>query len=314
MAPTITVAVPTVNRLDDMVCMAHSLVAQTRKPDELIVVDAGSGQDLEGALQRILDGSGIPLRYVRSVKGLPWQRNVAIDMADSDFIFFFDDDVELEPGYIEAALAAFDLHFDPPVGCVTGTLTKPPSPGGKRAELYRAFGLTNWVKQGQPELYVSGGVRFITEPAGPIQVPVAEGCRMAFRREVFAQERFDQFLPTYCQSEDVDFTFRVSRRWTIVQTPDARLDHKVSPTARIAYANQLHQLIFAHYHFFRHYRPKSPQNLARFAWAQVGLLSIAVGRQLSKGEPGPAILGKGLRDGYRRIARDLVGRPLPVSA
>lgn len=310
---TVTVAVPTLNRLDDMVAMAGTLVTQTRKPLELIVVDAGQGQDLEGALRRILAGSGIDFTYVRSPKGLPLQRNVAIDLARGDFIFFFDDDVELEPAYIEEAMKAFDLPMQPPVGCVTGTLTKPPTPGGRRAELYRAFGLTNWVQQGEPELYVSGGVRFVTEPTEVMRVPVAEGCRMAFRREVFAQERFLQFLPTYCQSEDVDFTFRVGRRWSIVQTPWARLDHKVSPTNRIGYSNQLHQLIYAHYHFFRHYRDKTPANVAGFARAELGLMALAVGRQLKKGEPGAKLLSKGIADGWRRVARDVVGRPLPVT-
>lgn len=310
---TVTVAVPTVNRLDDMTAMARTLVTQTRKPLELIVVDAGQGQDLDGALREILAGSGIDYTYVRSRKGLPLQRNVAIDLARGDFVFFFDDDVELLPDYIEKAMEAFDLPFDPPVGCVTGTLTRPPTPGGRRAGIYRAFGLTNWVEHGQPELYVSGGVRFVTEPAEVIPVPVAEGCRMAFRREVFAQERFLQFLPTYCQSEDVDFTWRVSQRWTIVQTPHARLDHKVSPTNRIGYSNQLHQLIYAHYHFFRHYRVKTPRNVAGFARAELGLVALAVGRQLKKGEPGAKLLAKGISDGWRRVGRDLVGRPLPVT-
>ncbi len=310
---TVTVAVPTVNRLDDMTCMARSLVTQTRLPDELIVVDAGSGEDLEGAVREILAGSGIRFTYVRSQKGLPIQRNVAIDLATGDFVFFFDDDVELEPAYIEKALDAFELPFDPPVGCVTGTLTKPPTPGGRRAEIYRFFGLTNWVEQGEPELYVSGGVRFITEPTEPMAVPVAEGCRMAFRKEVFEDERFLQFLPTYCQSEDVDFTWRVGRRWSIVQTPWARLDHKVSPVNRIGYSNQQHQLIYSHYHFFRHYRRKTPANLARFALAQAGLAGIAIGRQLKKQDPGVKLLAKGYLDGYRRVARDVVGRPLPVT-
>ncbi len=308
----ITVAVPTLNRLDDMVAMAGSLVTQTRKPFEFIVVDAGQGQDLEGALQRILAGSGIELVYVRARKGLPRQRNVAIDLARGDFVFFFDDDVELEPEYIEQAALAFDLPFAPPVGGVMGTLTRPPAPGGKRAEIYRAFGLTNWVENGEPELYTSGGVRFLTQPQATIPVPALEGCRMAFRREVFADERFLQFLPTYCQSEDVDFSHRVNRRWTLVQVPEALLDHKVSPVGRLAFANQLHQLIYTHYHFFSRYREKTPANVARFVLAEAGLVSLALGRQLTKGEPGLKNLGEGIGKGWRRVLRDAVGRPIEV--
>jgi len=53
------------------------------------------------------------------------------------------------------------------------------------------------------------------------------------------------------------------RRWTLVQVPEALLDHKVSPVGRLAFANQLHQLIYTHYHFFSRYREKSPANVAR---------------------------------------------------
>ncbi|NOY26661.1 MAG: glycosyltransferase family 2 protein [Oligoflexia bacterium] len=308
-----TVAIATLNRLDDMVAMVRTLVTQTRKPDQFIVVDAGQGQDLEGAMSRELLGSGIPLTYRRSPKGLPLQRNVAIDLAEGEFVFFFDDDVELEDTYIERALEAFDLPFDPPVGCVTGTLTHPPQQSDLNSRLYRLFGLTHWVSHGQPELYISGGARFITEPSAVFVVPIAEGCRMAFRMEVFAKERFLQFLPTYCQSEDVDFTYRVSKRWSVVQTPFARLNHKVSPTNRIGYSNQLHQLIYAHYHFFRQYREKTPANLARFASAELGLMALAVGRQVKTGQPGPRLLARGMADGWRRVALDIIGKPLPVT-
>lgn len=308
----LSVAVPTLNRLDDMLAMAGTLVRQTRKPVEFIVVDAGEGQDLEGALARLLDKSGIELVYRRARKGLPRQRNVAIDLFRGDFLFFFDDDVELEPDYLEKAALAFDLPFDPPVGGVMGTLTRPPTPGGRRAEIYRALGLTNWVKHGEPELYESGGVRFLTEPSAPIRVPALEGCRMAFRREVLERERFLQFLPTYCQSEDVDFSYRASRAWTLVQVPDARLDHKVSPVGRLAFANQLHQLIFTHYHFYTRYRRKTPGSLLRFARAEAGLVGLALGRQVTKGEPGLRNLARGIGKGWERVLRDAAGRPLEI--
>jgi hypothetical protein len=146
-------------------------------------------------------------------------------------------------------------------------------------------------------------VRFLTDPKSIIAVPVAQGCRMAFRAEVFEKERFVQFLPGYCQNEDVDITFRVSQNWTILQTPHAKLLHKESPVQRIQYPAQLGQQIYAHYYFFTRYREKTPVNVAHYAWSHSGLMVMALGRAIIKAQP--EVLG-GIKDGYKRCIDDLV--------
>ena len=196
------------------------------------------------------------------------------------------------------------MEMSPPVGCVQGTLIDPPGTiGGWKSKVYRSFGLTHWTSEQDPALYTAGGVRFLTEPREIIEVPVAQGCRMAFRREVFEHERFVQFLPGYCQNEDVDMTFRVGKNWKILQTPHAKLLHKESPVSRIQYPAQLGQMIFAHYYFFTRYRQKTPANVAQYAWSHSGLMALALGRAVIKAQP--EVL-RGIKDGYQRCISDMV--------
>jgi len=300
----ITVAVPTLNRPGDMAAFMPTLAAQTRLPDEFIVVDSGDPSDLEEKMHQVLGATGMDLVYKRSEKGLCTQRNVSLDCYTGDIMFFFDDDVELEPDYIEHILTCFEMPFDPPVGCVQGTLIDPPAEiDGWKAKVYRAFGLTHWTTEEDAELYVSGGVRFCTAPTKVIEVPVAQGCRMAFRKEVFEKERFVQYLPGYNQNEDVDMTFRVSREWTILQTPHAKLLHKESPVSRINYPAQLGQIIYAHWYFFTRNRDKRPTEVVRYAWTSSGLLALALGRAVRQRQP--EVL-QGLKDGYGRCWRDIL--------
>ncbi len=301
---TITVAIPTLNRPGDMAAFMPTLQQQTLLPDQFIVVDAGDPGTLETDMQTVLGATGMELLYLRSEKGLCTQRNVALDHATGDIIFFFDDDVELEPDYIEKIMECFSIETSPPVGCVQGTLIDPPATiDGWKSKVYRTFGLTHWTTEQDPALYTAGGVRFLTDPESVIAVPVAQGCRMAFRREVFENERFVQFLPGYCQNEDVDMTFRVGKNWTILQTPHAKLLHKESPVSRIQYPAQLGQMIYAHYYFFTRYREKTPSNMAQYAWSHSGLMALALGRAVIKAQP--EVL-RGIKDGYSRCIKDLV--------
>lgn len=300
----ITVAIPTLNRPGDMAAFMPTLAHQTVLPDEFIVVDAGDPGQLEAEMEEHLGDTGIELKYRRSDKGLCIQRNVALDHATGDIIFFFDDDVELEPEYIERIMECFEMNTTPPVGCVQGTLIDPPATiDGWKSKVYRSFGLTHWTTEQDPALYTAGGVRFLTDPKNIVAVPVAQGCRMAFRREVFESERFVQFLPGYCQNEDVDMTFRVGRNWTILQTPHAKLLHKESPVSRIQYPAQLGQMIFAQHYFFRRYRDKTPSNVARYAWAHSGLMALAIGRAVVTSQP--EVFG-GIKEGYKRCVKDLI--------
>ncbi len=307
--PLISAIVPTLDRRDDLLAFVRTLVAQTVVPDELIIVDAGSVPDLESALQRALDGSGVALRYSRSAAGTSLQRNRALDQARGDLLFLLEDDVLLEPDYIERSIEAFDLPFDPPVGCVLGTFTSPPRRRGWQQRYFQMFGMTHAVSGDAASISTSGGPRWLMEPSRPVAVPLASSGRAAYRREAIGAHRFDEYLPGYTMFEDVEFSFRVARDWTLVHTPHARLFHSRSKRARPDRGDRVGRLIYSRFYFFRKHVPKGPREIAAFAWTNLGISAFYVGVGLLRAPPGQKVgVLRGIAKGYRRVADDLRGR------
>lgn len=95
---TISVVVPTYNRAH-LVCEAvDSLLAQTRIPDEIIVVDDGSTDDTQEKLRHYQ----LPVRVLyRDNGGLSAARNTGLAAATGDLIAFLDDDDTLPPTSID---------------------------------------------------------------------------------------------------------------------------------------------------------------------------------------------------------------------
>lgn len=301
---TVSVLVPTRNRPDDLRTFVRSLVAQTTKPEELVIVDSSDGSvPVEEIVASGLEGSGIALLYARSEPGTSLQRNIAVEMAHGDILVFCDDDVLLEPDCIAMLLPCFDLDRTPPVGGVAATLTNAPYAGRSVELVYGLFGLTHWTDRDDPRLYASGGVRYVASPSRILDVPAVSSTVTAFRRECFATERWAEFLPGYTINEDVELSFRIAKRWTLVQTPHARAIHNESPAGRHTFASHVSRLIYAKYWFVREHRPHDAWNAGALAWANVGLLALYARRGL-QGEPGMRAIVGGVVDGYRRCFRD----------
>jgi len=308
-SPKVSVIVPTLNRRMDLLEFADSLLAQTVRPFEFLVVDAGSVPDMEQALRDRLSGSGINLVYRRSAAGTSLQRNVALDLMQGEFVLLCDDDLLLEPDYLEKSLEAMRLSYEPPVGCVLGTFSSPARPRGWRQAWFRTFRMTQAVEGEQASMSRIGSVRWLVRPSAPVKIPVASGGRTLYRTACFEHERFDEFLPGYTMNEDVELSYRIAKKWTIVQTPHAQCFHKRSGEARVDHGDRVGRLIYSQFYFFKKHVPKKPINLAAFAWNNLGTVTFYTGAALSQGRiaDGKNLL-KGIVRGYGRCFDDLRGR------
>jgi len=298
--PRISVLVPTLNRHDDLQEFLATLVSQSHRPHEFVLVDAGDDPRIEAMVQAALAGSGIELVYMTSAPGTSLQRNLGLDRLTGEIVFLFDDDVLLEPDYIEKTLPLFDLPHDPPVGGVLATFSSPGRTGGLKLLWFRLFGMTHAVEGDRAGMSLSGGVRWLSSPSKTVPIPVCSGGRTAYRAACFEGVRFDEFLPGYTLNEDVEISHRIAQRWTLVQSPDVRLFHKRSPTSRVDHGDRVSRLLFARWHFFRKHLPKTPWHVLAFAWSVLGisLLYTIVGRGAARG----------VLHGYGRILRDICGR------
>ena len=303
----VSIVLPTMNRGEDMRAFLDSLLQQTVLPGELVVVDAGAS--VEVLLEAALDGSGIRLVYARSEPGTSLQRNTGIDLSRGEYLFFLDDDMVLEPPYIERTLEAFEVPMDPPVGGVMGSQINVPPDSARKRALFHLFGIAHTAPGDHSELYISGGVRWLADPSAVVRIPAAATGRVAYRRVCLDQERFSEFLPGYTFAEDVELAVRIARRWAIVHQPAARLDHRHSAAGRVGYDDRVSRVMYSRFYFFSRHRSKNPRNLLAFAWAHSGETAQLVGVGLLKRGTGVGPLVRGVAHGYRLCLEDL-GRGL----
>jgi GT2 family glycosyltransferase len=302
--PTVSVVLPTMNRGEDMRAFLEGLQAQTVLPEELVVVDAG--ESVEALLRGALEGSAIRLVYLRSEPGTSLQRNVGIDQARGDLLFFLDDDMVLEPDYIERSIEAFALPLEPPVGGVMGSQINIPAEGALKRRIYHLFGISHTAPGDDCELYIGGGVRWLADPSRVVTIPAAATGRVAYRRACFETERFSEFLPGYTFPEDVELAVRIAKSWTIVHQPAARLDHRHSAAGRVGYGDRISRIMYSRFYFFSRHRDKSLRNLVAFAWSHSGETAQLSAVGLLKRRTGLRPVLSGVANGYRLCLEDLL--------
>lgn len=299
----VSVVICTRNRADDLCACLASLGMQTRRPDEVVVVDASDGDEPRRRVETWAAGvAGVDVRHHRAAPGLTRQRNVGVGLATGDVVTFLDDDVVLEPGYLDAIVELFDV--DPALGGAEGTVAIAPLRGRRRlANAFRRVFLMNAL--GRPRgVKRSGFVAYDAWPRTVQLVTSLVGCNMTYRRDVFRRFRFDEWFDGYGLCEDQDFSWRVGRVWRLVQTPHARLEHRLSPVER-AKLPALHEMTTVnHWYFVQKNLPRGALTWLAFGWSELGeLVSV-----LKTGDL--ASLAAILR-GYRRIL-NLRRRHAPV--
>jgi GT2 family glycosyltransferase len=178
------------------------VLRQRRAADEIIVAYA-EDVDVDDAPQKFQ-----VVRFLHSPLGLTRQRNAILESCiESDIVVFVDDDFYLDTEYLEIIERLFVEH--PEVAAATGTVVVDGIHGpGISAEvgksLLRAFN-------------AAGQSQKITETFNTY------GCNMSFRLAPVREHglRFDEMLPLYGWTEDVDFSRQLAPYGSIVRVPAA---------------------------------------------------------------------------------------------
>jgi GT2 family glycosyltransferase len=192
--------------------------------------------------------------------------------SSGDILFFLDDDVVLERDFVREIKKVFDSDPSGEVGGVAGDILEARKARGKRQWwqqlLRRLFFLSDY---GSGEFRLSG---FGTWPQGLDEIQYVElltGCEMAFRRKVFDELEFDERLTGYAYMEDVDFSYRVSRKYRNVYTPFARCRHIQSQKERLNKAERKKMLLTNHTYLFRKNMPQTLAHRVAFWLSVIGL-------------------------------------------
>lgn len=103
---TVSVIVPTFNRARLLDQALQGLLAQTRVPDEVLVVDDGSEDDTA----RVVAGYGDGVRYLAKANGGKASAlNAGLARVSSDYVWVFDDDDWPLPGALEQLMETIEV-------------------------------------------------------------------------------------------------------------------------------------------------------------------------------------------------------------
>lgn len=216
------------NRSSDIERCLGSLLKQRRMPTRVLIVDSSDGSETFDISENYRNERGLTfLEYTHTSAGLTLQRNVALRMLSGNFdvVHFIDDDVELEPEYIEELMAAFekDQSLVGAGGLILGG-------NRKRARLFARIGGRDSLT---PGTVLSTGFNIgAHETPFDVDVDWLPGCSMSFRLTMIDGLTFDERRVGYAIGEDADFGLRAKARGRLRHVHLARLHHHQSPVNR----------------------------------------------------------------------------------
>lgn len=290
--------IPTRNRPDDLVKAVCSICAQTRQPDELIIVDQSRDKKSFTQVELImLKNLQIKLIYIHdvSISGLVEAKHVGVALAKGAIVCFLEDDVILEPDYLEQMEKGFDRHPEM-IGCC-GIISNTPSYPFGYEFIFHFFHLGIFQDQ-----RVGIHRRISRFEKGLVPSKMLSGGVSGWRHEVFSVVPFD-IANGFHMLEDIDFSTRVAMYYgdRLYINPKARLEHWPSPLNReVLGPRQRRKLI----EYIIYYRKRLDKRWATtsFIWLLLGLFFEAVLQALiSRSFSILKGFFTGVREGFARV-------------
>lgn len=220
------VCVPTARRPAMVARLLENLSAQTRMPDEILIVDASQDDETRSVISSWQKQFPSSLRRVKSDLGLTLQRNVGIDNTNADFICMLDDDVLLEPDCLEK-METFLLSPDGEAyGAVSAYITNEYGKDFfKYQKLYRKLGIYDGELRSGRWLYCGDFLELSTLKSfdGIYRSEFIPAGAAMFRRQALTQVRPDSKFRF--GGEDKHLTLRISQHYPVGVLGQARLRH-----------------------------------------------------------------------------------------
>jgi GT2 family glycosyltransferase len=255
------------NRPLELQRLLSSMECQSVLPDEVIIVD-GSAEPIDRVLK---DFSKLNLKYVRVVPpSLSRQRNAGLAEVSCgiSLVGFLDDDLVMEPGSIDSMLRFWDRSRDH-VGGASFNISNSRPP---RALLIKSLFRMDSFRRGA--VMSSGYEASIPPVVKDTYVDWLSGAATVWRREVVEEFKYDEWFQGYSYFEDVDYSYRVGRKYRLVVLANARVEHMSRPVkADRNYEMGKCQVINRRYFLQKHRH----MSAALFYWATLGLMIANIG-------------------------------------
>jgi len=270
----ISVVIPTLNRPVSLVLAVTSVLEQKHLPDEIIIVDQSVDEHSYIAVKGLYKNFDVTPKLIYlhepEVSGLTEAKQRAVEVVKGDIISFLEDDVVLDPCYIENSLSVFNKN-PKMMGCC-GVISNIYS-GTLYEYLFKLFhrGIfydsrlnlgKNRDCQGLgkllPSRYLSGGIS-------------------CYRKEVFEKVKFDT-VNNFFMLEDIDFSTRAADyfgdKYFFIST-NMCLKHNMSPINRMQLKERWQRKLCEYITFYKKHSNKR-WSLFNLIWLLIGMLGEAV--------------------------------------
>jgi len=275
----ISIIIPTYNRYIELKECLESIYIQTTVPIEVIIVDDSESDIVKNFVKQkmiFFEHNNVFLFYKKNNnnRSSAIARNIGISLAMGEIILILDDDVILEKDYLANLTTAFQQN--PHISGLQGFVTNWParSPAQKIF-----FTFAKKILHPKYDCFVTPSWLTVYDPQPNKELSSCEwfsGCNQAYRREVFSDLRFDEQLKKYSSGEDIDFSYRVSRKYpySLFLLSTARCVHNMSPAGRMPNEKKIvMQIVYATYFYYKNI-PQTTRNFLFLILGRIGFFAI----------------------------------------
>lgn len=286
MSLTFTAAIPTYDRERDLGVCLESILKQSRLPQEVLLVDDAALPDAFVARWRERFAErGARLSYRRKDhrverRGSSESRNLALQIATGDVVYFFDDDVVLADGFFAETMAVWDAASDPRLIGVGGLISNSRKKGALERVYNAVFGLTSPYSWDVNDATYTVWDEGMSATAKGYYV---HGGVSSVRRVDAAKIGYSTFSGGRVALEDLDFCLSAKRRgYHFLIVPAAKVGHYHSASSRerdflIGVKESQNRL-----EIYRKHGLKTVRGRLWFFWASVGwILRLLPGLRFS---------------------------------
>jgi len=193
---TVSVVITTCNRPRFLIEAVRSVIAQTRPPDEVVIVDDGAAGDAERALRAVEWPESVAMSVLPGpCRGPAAARNAGIRGASGDLVAFLDDDDLWHPKKLAQQVRW--LAARPEIGALGTVCLRMAAPDMSAARVKR-----------------TAGIRRVSRPALLRANRLCLSSAVVRRRCLDESGGFDESLAL---AQDWDLWLRISQRWKIAR-------------------------------------------------------------------------------------------------
>lgn len=268
----ISLVIPTYNRANEVKETLKSLGKFSKNLNEILILDQTKTDETKNLVKSLKNKK---IKWIFSkTPSITIARNLGVkkSLKSSRIICFLDDDVIADSNYFTEILRVFNEN---PESIAVGGRDPSAYVGtqSKLSNFIRKIFFLGHYEHNKARIVSAYGNTYPLRLSKIVNAQWIPGVNMAYKKEIFREQKFDENFLGYAVAEDTDFSYRICKKYpnSIFITPYARLIHRVSqvarqPTRKLAYINQIDHFYFN----FKDLNKNAAQKLI-FIWSLFGI-------------------------------------------